>query len=77
MPKMQFQFTLDDIVTAVVPAVEKALQPKFDSLEERLMAHTTKTVDNVFNELAAMTAKDFGHVHKEINALAWKLEILA
>ena len=28
-------------------------------------------------ELAAMTAKEFGTVHKEINKLAWRMEMLA
>lgn len=77
MSRIQASFILSDIVTAVVPAVEKALQPKFDVLEERLTKHVTMTVDNAFNELAAMTAKEFSIVHKEINKLAWKMEMFA
>ena len=85
MSKIQLELTLDNlnkIAAAVAPAVEKALEPRFraidkrfDETEKRLMDHTTKTVDRAFNELAAMTAKEFGIVHKELNKLAWKIEM--
>ena len=66
--KDQFMFTLNDIVTAVVPALEKALQPKVDHLEHR--------IESEFNTLAAMTNKQFSLMQKEMNKLAWKVELM-
>ncbi len=116
MPKSQTSFSLNDIVSAVVPAIEKALQPKFDAIDKKfdavdrrfdaidqrfdaidkkfdaidkrfiaidrkfvavdqrfdsLEARLTAKIDSAFNELAAMTAREFAAVHKEIASVRY------
>ena len=115
MKKIKLELTIDNIVAAVVPAVEKAFEGKFNAVDARfvkidakfdnidanfdnidakfdnidarfekidarfdsLESHMDKKIDSAFNELAAMTSKEFGVVHKEINKLAWRMEMLA
>lgn len=91
MKKVNLELTLDNIAAAVapvvVPAVIKALEPKFNAIDAKfdkidarfdaLELHMDKKIDSAFNDLAAMTAKEFGIVHKEINKLAWRMEMLA
>lgn len=102
--KTEAVLTLDNIVAAVVPAIEKALEPKFVAIDARFVAidarfesmdarldsmdvrfdtvdarfdSLEKKIEDSFNQLAAMTAREFVVVHREINELAWKMEILA
>ena len=77
MTIIQYSFSLNDVVTAVVPeitkSVEKVLQPKLDSIDDKfvvleasLKAHTKLIVSKAADELALMVGKGFNDLTERV-----------